>query len=104
MRIPRTLAIVLAGGQGSRMGALTEQRAKPALRMGGSYRLIDVALSNLANSHLSTVWVLEQYLPHSLNAHLSAGRPWDLDRNHGGLRTLAPFEGGGGGGLRRRQQ
>ncbi len=99
MRIPRTLAIVLAGGQGSRMGALTEQRAKPALRMGGSYRLIDVALSNLANSHLSTVWVLEQYLPHSLNAHLSAGRPWDLDRNHGGLRTLAPFEGAEGEGF-----
>lgn len=99
MRIPRTLAIVLAGGKGSRMGALTDQRAKPALRIGGSYRLIDVALSNLANSHLSTVWVVEQYLPHSLNEHLSGGRPWDLDRNHGGLRTLAPFEGAEGEGF-----
>lgn len=99
MRIPRTLAIVLAGGQGSRMGALTDERAKPALRMGGSYRLIDVALSNLANSHLSNVWVIEQYLPHSLNAHLAAGRPWDLDRHHGGLRTLAPFEGAEGEGF-----
>lgn len=99
MRIPRTLAIVLAGGKGSRMGALTDRRTKPALRIGGSYRLIDVALSNLANSHLSTVWVAEQYLPHSLNEHLSGGRPWDLDRNHGGLRTLAPFEGAEGEGF-----
>jgi len=99
MRIPRTLAIVLAGGQGSRMGALTDERAKPALRVGGSYRLIDIALSNLANSHLSDVWVVEQYLPHSLNEHLSAGRPWDLDRTHGGLRTLAPFEGAEGEGF-----
>ena len=93
MRIPRTLAIVLAGGQGSRMGALTDEQAKPALRVGGSYRLIDIALSNLANSHLRAVWVVEQYLPHSLNEHLSAGRPWDLDRTRGGYRRLVPEEG-----------
>ncbi|MCT1438280.1 glucose-1-phosphate adenylyltransferase family protein [Brachybacterium paraconglomeratum] len=99
MRIPRTLAIVLAGGQGSRMGALTDEQAKPALRVGGSYRLIDIALSNLANSHLRAVWVVEQYLPHSLNEHLSAGRPWDLDRTHDGLRTLTPFEGAEGEGF-----
>ena len=92
MRIPRTLALVLAGGKGSRLGALTEKKVKPALPVAGTYRLIDVALSNLVHSHLSDVWVVEQFLPHSLNQHLANGRPWDLDRTHGGLQVLPPYQ------------
>lgn len=99
MRIPRTLAIILAGGKGSRLGALTETRVKPALPVAGTYRLIDVSLSNLHHSHISDVWIVEQYLPMSLNEHLAQGRPWDLDRSHGGLQILAPFEGGQGEGF-----
>lgn len=99
MRIPRTLALVLAGGRGSRMGALTDSRAKPALPVAGTYRLIDVSLSNLVHSHITDVRLVEQYLPHSLNDHLSRGRPWDLDRNQGGLQLVAPFEGGAGEGF-----
>ncbi|TGO04138.1 Glucose-1-phosphate adenylyltransferase [Serinibacter arcticus] len=72
---------------------------KPALRVAGSYRLIDVALSTIAHSGLDDVWIAEQYLPHSLNAHLANGRPWDLDRARGGLQILAPFEGGEGEGF-----
>ncbi|WP_372697476.1 glucose-1-phosphate adenylyltransferase family protein [Arthrobacter sp. JSM 101049] len=101
MRMPRTLGLVLAGGQGSRLGALTDDRAKPVLPVGGTYRLIDIALSNLAHSHISDVWVIQQYLPHSLNEHLANGRPWDLDRTHGGLRVLPPFEGADGAGFAR---
>ncbi len=93
MAVPRVLCIVLAGGRGSRLGPLTTGRAKPALPVGGNYRLIDVALSNAAHSALIDVWVLEQYEPHLLNEHLSGGRPWDLDRSRGGFRTLPPFEG-----------
>ncbi len=99
MPLPRILAIVLAGGQGSRLKDLTATRVKPALPVGGSYRLVDVALSNLAHSHISDVWIVEQYLPHSLNDHLAQGRPWDLDRMHGGLQVLHPFEGGPGEGF-----
>lgn len=99
MHIPRTLAIVLAGGKGSRLGALTEKKVKPALPMGGTYRLIDVSMSNLMHSHISDVWVVQQYLPHSLNVHLDNGRPWDLDRTHGGLQVLPPFEGATGEGF-----
>ena len=99
MRIPRTLAIVLAGGKGSRLGSLTDDTVKPALPFAGPYRLIDIALSNLAHSHISDVWIAEQYLPHSLNDHLAQGRPWDLDRLHGGLQVLAPFEGATGEGM-----
>ncbi len=62
MQIPRTLAVILAGGKGSRLGALTETRVKPALPVAGTYRLIDVALSNLQHSHLSDVWIVQQYL------------------------------------------
>ncbi|GMA30560.1 glucose-1-phosphate adenylyltransferase family protein [Litorihabitans aurantiacus] len=98
-RPPRTLCLILAGGQGSRLGALTEHRVKPALRVAGSYRLIDVALSTIAHSRIDDVWIAEQYLPHSLNAHLGNGRPWDLDRVRGGLQVLAPFEGGEGEGF-----
>ncbi|MDO5534875.1 MAG: sugar phosphate nucleotidyltransferase [Propionibacteriaceae bacterium] len=99
MRIPRTLALVLAGGQGSRLGCLTDARPKPTLPMGGTYRLIDIALSNLAHSHISHVGLVQQYLPHPLNEYVSGGRPWDLDRNHGGLLALPPFQGGHGEGF-----
>jgi glucose-1-phosphate adenylyltransferase len=91
-RPERTLVIVLAGGKGSRLGPLTERRAKPAVPFAGMFRLIDVALSNVANSGLTHVWVIEQYEPHDLNDHLANGRPWDLDRTHGGLRLLPPFQ------------
>ena len=90
----RSLAIVLAGGAGSRMGPLTEHRAKPALPFAGLYRLIDFPLSNCANSGITDVWVLQQFKPHSLEDHLANGRPWDLDRSFGGLLLLQPFTGG----------
>ncbi|MFC4905115.1 glucose-1-phosphate adenylyltransferase family protein [Kocuria oceani] len=99
MRVPRILALVLAGGKGSRLGALTEKKVKPALPVAGTYRLVDVALSNLVHSHISDVWVIQQYLPHSLNVHLANGRPWDLDRSHGGLQVLPPYEGAEGEGF-----
>ena len=89
----RTLAVVLAGGEGSRLGPLTDRRAKPAVPFAGMFRLIDVALSNVAHSGLTDVWVVEQYEPHDLNDHLANGRPWDLDRTHGGLRLLPPYQG-----------
>ncbi len=95
----RTLAVILAGGAGSRMGPLTARRAKPALPFAGKYRLIDFPLSNCANSLISDVWVVQQYQPHSLEDHLANGRPWDLDRTHGGLRILHPFTGGDEGGF-----
>ena len=72
MRIPRTLALVLAGGKGSRLGCLTEDRPKPTLPVGGTYRLIDVSLSNLAHSHISQIGLVQQYLPHPLNEYVSA--------------------------------
>lgn len=99
MKIPKTLALILAGGAGNRLKALTERRAKPALPFGGSYRLIDIPLSNLLHSGLSDVWIVEQFRPHSLNDHLANGRPWDLDRTHGGLRVLPPYQGQGGEGF-----
>jgi glucose-1-phosphate adenylyltransferase len=81
------------------MGPLTERRAKPALPFAGHYRLIDFVLSNCANSGISDVWVVQQFQPHSLEDHLSNGRPWDLDRTRGGLRILHPFSGGAEEGL-----
>lgn len=89
----RVLVVVLAGGTGGRLRPLTDRIAKPAVAFGGMYRLIDITLSNVANSGLSDVWVIEQYEPHALNDHLANGRPWDLDRTHGGLQILPPFEG-----------
>ena len=86
------LALVLAGGEGGRLGVLTEQRAKPAVPFGGSLRLIDFSMSNCSHSHLTDVWVIEQYELHSLNEHLANGRPWDMDRTYGGLQILPPFE------------
>lgn len=94
MSRPRVLAVVLAGGAGSRMGPLTEHRAKPALPFAGHFRLIDFPLSNCANSAIGDVWVVQQYQPHSLEGHLANGRPWDLDRTEGGLLILHPFTGG----------
>ncbi|MDQ6725209.1 MAG: sugar phosphate nucleotidyltransferase, partial [Actinomycetota bacterium] len=99
MSRPRVLTVVLAGGEGSRMGALTEHRAKPALPFAGLFRLIDFSLSNCANSAIGDVWIVQQYQPHSLEDHLSNGRPWDLDRTEGGLLILHPFTGGEEGGF-----
>ena len=89
----RVLALVLAGGEGGRLGALTEHRAKPAVPFGGVYRLIDFPLSNCAHSGITDVWVLQQYQPHSLSDHIANGRPWDLDRTYGGLRLMQPYLG-----------
>lgn len=88
----KVLALILAGGAGGRLGLLTENRAKPVMPFAGFYRLIDFALSNCLHSQISDVWVVEQYELHSLNEHLSNGRPWDLDRTYGGLQVLPPFE------------
>lgn len=92
MKKPKILALILAGGKGGRLGALTAQRAKPVMPFAGAYRLIDFALSNCRHSEISDVWIVEQYELHSLNEHLSNGRPWDLDRTYGGLRILPPQE------------
>lgn len=93
MAKPKVLALIMAGGAGGRMEVLSQERAKPVLPYAGVYRLVDFPLSNLSNSGLSDVWVIEQYQPHSLNEHLANGRPWDLDRTYGGLRMLSPFQG-----------
>jgi glucose-1-phosphate adenylyltransferase len=87
---PKVLALVLAGGEGSRLELLTERRAKPALPYAGVYRLIDFPLSNCLHSGIEDVWILQQYRLQSLNDELANGRPWDLDRTHGGLRLLPP--------------
>ena len=87
------LTLVLAGGEGNRLGPLTENRAKPVTPFLGAFRLIDFVLSNIAHSHLRDVWVIEQFQAHSINEHLQGGRPWDLDRTHGGLQILPPFQG-----------
>lgn len=90
----KILALILAGGAGGRLGLLTEKRAKPVMPFAGFYRLIDFALSNCRHSGINDVWVVEQYELHSLNEHLSNGRPWDLDRTYGGLQVLPPSERG----------
>lgn len=95
------MAIILAGGAGTRLGCLTNHRAKAVLPVGGTHRLIDISLSNLAHSHISNIGIVEQYLPEPLNAYVAGGRPWDLDRNHGGLPILPPFEGAKGEGFSR---
>lgn len=88
-----TVALILAGGRGSRLSPLTDARPKPAVPLAGSYRLIDVALSNLTHSQIRDVWIAEQYRPNLLNRHLAGGRPWDLDGTRHGLRLLPPGEG-----------
>jgi len=92
---PRVLVVVLAGGAGGRLELLTDVRAKPAVPYAGHYRLIDVVLSNVLNSGMSDVWIVEQTHPFSLQEHLSNGRPWDLDRTTGGLLLLHPRQGDG---------
>ncbi len=84
------MALLLAGGQGSRLGILTKNTAKPAVRYGGKYRIIDFPLSNCINSGIDTVGVLTQYQPLMLNQHIGIGIPWDLDRKSGGVTILAP--------------
>lgn len=86
------IAMLLAGGQGSRLGILTSKVAKPAVSFGGKYRIIDFPLSNCINSGIDTVGVLTQYQPLRLNTHIGIGIPWDLDRNIGGVTVLPPYE------------
>ena len=86
------IAMLLAGGQGSRLGVLTSKVAKPAVAFGGKYRIIDFPLSNCINSGIDTVGVLTQYQPLRLNSHIGIGIPWDLDRNNGGVTVLPPYE------------
>ncbi len=89
----RARAIILAGGEGTRLGVLTVKRAKPAVPFAGKYRIIDFTLSNCANSSIFDVLVLTQYRPHSLNEHIARGRPWDMDRSFsGGVQLLQPFK------------
>src|SRR3954471_14282845 len=87
----RTMAVILAGGEGERLSILSSVRAKPAVPFGGKYRIIDFTLSNCVNSEIDNVVVLTQYNPRSLNDHIGLGRPWDLDRNHGGVKLLQPY-------------
>ncbi len=86
------IAMLLAGGQGSRLGVLTSRVAKPAVSFGGKYKIIDFPLSNCINSGIDTVGVLTQYRPLRLNQHIGIGIPWDLDRNIGGVTVLPPYE------------
>ena len=86
------IAMLLAGGQGSRLGVLTSNLAKPAVAFGGKYKIIDFPLSNCINSGVDTVGVLTQYRPLRLNQHIGIGIPWDLDRNIGGVTVLPPYE------------
>ncbi|MBQ9801475.1 MAG: glucose-1-phosphate adenylyltransferase [Clostridia bacterium] len=90
------VAMLLAGGQGSRLYALTDKTAKPAVTFGGKYRIIDFPLSNCVNSGLDTVGVLTQYQPLVLNEYIGTGLPWDLDRNYGGVKILPPYQGKSG--------
>ena len=87
------VAMLLAGGQGSRLTVLTAKTAKPAVTFGGKYRIIDFPLSNCANSGIDTVGVLTQYQPLVLNEYIGTGLPWDLDRNYGGVKILPPYQG-----------
>ncbi|WP_237566031.1 glucose-1-phosphate adenylyltransferase family protein [Ornithinimicrobium cerasi] len=91
----RTLAIVQAGGAGSRMDVLTRERAKPALPFAGTHALVDFPLSSLVASGVTDVWVSVQYQSSTLDTYLAGGRPWDLDRTHGGFRRITPEQGSG---------
>jgi len=93
MSSQKTIAMLLAGGAGTRLTVLSEERAKPAVPFAGKFRIIDFTLSNCVNSGIYTVGVLTQYLPHSLNEHIGIGKPWDLDRSRGGVRLLHPYQG-----------
>lgn len=89
---PECIAMLLAGGQGSRLGILTKKIAKPAVPYGGKYRIIDFPLSNCVNSGIYTVGVLTQYQPLELNDYIGNGQPWDLDRANGGVHILSPYQ------------
>ncbi len=91
MRRKECVAMLLAGGEGRRLGALTKHLAKPAVHFGGKYRIIDFTLSNCTNSGIDTVGVLTQYQPLVLNSYIGIGSPWDLDRKNGGVTVLPPF-------------
>ena len=92
VRKKEMVAMILAGGQGSRLGVLTKKLAKPAVPYGGKYRIIDFPLSNCSNSGIYSVGVLTQYKPLELNAHIGIGTPWDLDRRDGGVSILPPYQ------------
>ncbi|HXE72427.1 MAG TPA: glucose-1-phosphate adenylyltransferase [Candidatus Nitrosotenuis sp.] len=92
----KVVAMLLAGGAGTRLTVLSEKRAKPAVPFAGKFRIIDFTLSNCVNSGIFTVGVLTQYRPHSLQEHIGIGKPWDLDRARGGVRLLPPYEGRSG--------
>ena len=94
LRKKRCVAMLLAGGQGSRLGVLTRHMAKPAVPYGGKYRIIDFPLSNCSNSGIDVVGVLTQYLPLELNAYIASGSPWDLDLVNGGVFVLPPYQSG----------
>jgi len=96
-RKKKCVAMLLAGGQGSRLSVLTKQIAKPAVHFGGKYRIIDFPLSNCINSGIDTVGVLTQYQPLELNDYIDNGEPWDLDRTYGGVHILPPYQGVEGG-------
>ena len=85
------VAMLLAGGQGSRLYVLTGKVAKPAIPFGGKYRIIDFPLSNCVNSGIDTVGVLTQYQPLELNSYIGSGQPWDLDQSDGGVHILPPY-------------
>lgn len=89
----KVLAVILAGGQGERLSLLSQKRAKPAVPFAGKYRIIDFALSNCVNSGITDIAVLTQYRPHSLHDHIGIGKPWDLDRQKGGIHMLQPYIG-----------
>lgn len=93
----KCVAMLLAGGQGSRLGVLTGKIAKPAVPYGGKYRIIDFPLSNCVNSGVDTVGILTQYKPLELNDYVASGKPWDLDRLNGGVHILPPYQGQKGG-------
>ena len=93
----KCVAMLLAGGQGSRLGVLTGKIAKPAVPYGGKYRIIDFPLSNCTNSGIDTVGILTQYKPLELNDYVGSGNPWDLDRQNGGVHILPPYQGQKGG-------
>ena len=91
MKKKKCIAMLLAGGQGSRLGLLTKVMAKPAVPFGGKYRIIDFPLSNCTNSNIDTVGVLTQYQPLELNSYIGSGQPWDLDMSYGGVYVLPPY-------------
>ncbi len=97
MKSKECVAMILAGGQGSRLGALTKRVAKPAVPFGGKYRIIDFPLSNCVHSGIDTVGVLTQYQPLELNTYIGNGNPWDLDRSRGGAFVLPPYQSATGG-------